>query len=100
MSGPGKQKGKRQMLKVQGKIKRETAKAILVSAEADTPCGQTMVDVWFPKSRIEVIDGAVCIDDANAWLIEAKNCDAAADKFPGGNAWVEIQVVDTVADIA
>ena len=88
------------MLKVQGNIKRETAKAVLVAAEADTPCGQTTVDVWFPKSRIEVIDGAVHIDESNAWLVDAKNRDVAAHKFPGGNAWVEIHVLDVVLAVA
>lgn len=67
-------------LEIIGSVKRETEKAILLDAEIDTQCGRSHAEVWFPKSRIEYLNGKVYITEANEWILDAKERELAESR--------------------
>lgn len=56
---------------IEASVKRETEKAILVSATIDTAVGLKSKEIWLPKSCSKIIDGNhIKIKD---WLWQKKN---------------------------
>ena len=68
------------MFQLNGTVERETEKAVLFSATVlytGTVRNGSRASVWFPKSRIEKIaSDALTFDDANEWLLTAKEREA------------------------
>lgn len=71
------------MFKIQGQVERETEKAYLfratvlfTSSSVKIPY-DSAVSVWFPKSRVEKVDGEfMYFEHSNEWLLSAKEREA------------------------
>ena len=59
---------------IDGQVKRETAKAVLLDVTYDGALGLKGVELWFPKSQISIEGNAIFATD---WIVEQKNDELA-----------------------